>query len=75
MFTRLAVVINADNGTQMIPVGTYANAQQVKARVERNGTKLLRIMDNRYNASRKKQIMDAWLGGASVAELQAIHES
>lgn len=75
MFTKLAVTLNADDTRGHIPLAAHVSVEQAEKLAQRENAKLLRIMDNRYTSSRKNAIMNAWLTGAPVEELQRIHES
>lgn len=71
VYRKLAILRDATGQDRGVPVGVFKTAQQVQAMFP-NET-LIRILDRRYDMRHKRAVMDAWLNGASVQELDQMY--
>lgn len=73
MFQRMAVYLKSNNTRGYLPTGIHEPAHRVASRVRQWGGSLLVIMDSRYNPRRRDKLVNAWLNGATIEELDQIH--
>lgn len=75
MLQRMAVYLKSDNTRGYFPTNIYEPDYRVAARARRRGGRLINIMDSRYNPRRRDELVNAWLNGATIEELDRIHEA
>lgn len=73
MFQRTATYLKADNSTGWTTLGPDETTEQVAQRVAQRGGSLLCVKDSRYNPRQRDAIVNAWLNGADLAQLERIH--
>lgn len=73
MFRKMAVTMKQDGTQGMIPVAAEVDHIRAAGVAQKRGETLLRIMDNRYSPNKANAIKNAWLNGADLQELAAIH--
>lgn len=75
MLQRMAVYLKSDNTRGYFPTNIYEPAHRVAARARKRDGSLLSIMDSRYNTQRRDELVNAWLNGATIEDLDRIHEA